>query len=98
MDSYHLGARPPERLWRDVRCGALRAVHHDLKSAQVTREACEQVLEVTLDGRQVVPHAAHSCPRRSLPLLADAAFDRVLNVVGQLVPTPCEELDAVVRH
>jgi len=34
----------------------------------------------------------------SLPLFANALFDCVFDVIGQLVATPGKELDPVIRH
>src|SRR3954447_359192 len=49
-------------------------------------------------GGRAGPAAADAGARRPQPRLAHPALDRVLDLVGELVPALGEELDAVVRH
>ena len=97
-DRDDLGAGAAQRLGRDLVGGAVGAVDDDPEPVEPVRQRGQQVVDVALAGRGVLPDPADGGAGRALPVLAQPGLDGVLELVGQLVPAAGEELDAVVRH
>ena len=101
VDRDHIRARLLVRLGRDLRRRAVRAVHDDAQPLQPVRGRGDQVVDVVLGTVDEVVHPADPRAGRALPVRpgpGDLRLDLVLDLVGELVPTGGEELDAVVRH
>jgi len=62
------------------------------------RQAAKQVGDVPSGPFLEWSHPTHGRAGGSIPGLVQPSLDRVLELVGQLVATPREELDAVVGH
>ena len=90
-DRRHLGAELLERLGRDRRVRAVRAVDADPEAGEVAAEALDDVLEVAVrrDVDAVDLAAAGA-------LGVEQRLDLLLGGVGQLAALRVEELDAVV--
>ncbi len=102
-DRDDLGTGPPERLGRNPGGGAVRLVEDDLQPFEPVRQDAQQVLDVAVEALAVLAHPAHAGTGRPVPRGAGAVLlvdglDPVLQLVGELVTTTGEELDAVVGH
>ena len=99
-DGDDLGAGPPVDLGRDRRRRAVRAVDDHAQPVERAGRGDEQVIGVA--GVGVVGQVADPADRRAggarRPATSTPFLDRVLDGVGQLVPSGGEQLDAVVRH
>src|SRR5215217_4469995 len=90
-DARDLGSEPGERLRRDARVRAVRAVDHNAQAAELAAEAFEHVIEVALRGD--ADPVDRSSARR-LPV--EERLDLFLRRVDELPAVAVEELDAVV--
>jgi hypothetical protein len=90
-DRRHVGAQAGERLRRDPRVRAVRAVDDDAQPVELAAEALEHVLQVALRGDA---HAVDRAAARAVG--GEQRFDLLLGGVHELLPVTVEELDAVV--
>ena len=82
----------------DLRGSSVRSVDDDVQSLEPVRQGGQQVGDIAVSAVGERRDAADVTPGGALPLVAQPVLDAVLEVVGELVAAPCEELDAVVGH
>ena len=98
-DRDDLGTCTAQRLRRDPGRSAVCAVHDHAQSVEWMRHGGDQVVDVRPDALLVeATYPPDPAPGRSLPRLAHARGDCVLDAVGELGAAASEELDAVVGH
>ena len=97
-DDGDRGPRLAERPGSHLRRGAVRGVDDDVQALEAVRQHGEQVGDIAVGAVDERHDAADVAAGGALPLVPQASLDAVLEVVGELVPAPGEELDAVVGH
>ena len=85
-DRNHIGAEFVEHMARDVVGRAVRAVHHDLQSAQVQFGGKGALAEFDVAAGRIVDALGFAQPVRGvgLHLLIQCRLDGALDLVGQL--------------
>ncbi len=102
-DGDDLGAGPGEGLGRDAGGRAVRLVQDDLQPVEPVGEDADEVGDVLVEALVVAGDPADAGAGGPVPggagavLLVDG-LDAVLQLVGELVAAPREELDPVVGH
>ena len=81
-----------------AKSGTVRRIDDDFEPVEPVRQGLEQVVEVALAQLRLLPDPADPGTGGPLPVLAQPGLDRVLQLVGELVPAAGEELQPVVRH
>ena len=100
-DGVHRRAGPPVDVGGDRGGRAVRAVDDERQAGERLVDGREQMRDVVVGGVGEVAHPADTGTGR--PVVGgraadDGALDRGLDGVGQLLPAPAEQLDAVVGH
>ena len=98
MNLDHLGACEAVGLRGHPAGRAVGAVDHHAQAVEAVRKRGHEVGHVVGAGVGEISDPAHRGTDRPVPRLAEPRLDAVLEVVGQLVATTGEELDAVVGH
>jgi len=98
MDGGHFGACSTKGIGCHLGCRTIRAIDDNGQSGQRLIDRIDEVLDVS--GRRIIEsaHPPHSCTGGPCPGRVDRRFDRILDMIGQLVSARGEELDAVIRH
>ena len=97
-DDGDLGTGLTEGARGDLRGSSVRGVDDDVQSLEPVRQGGQQVGDIAVGAVGERRDAADVAAGGALPLVAQPVLDAVLEVVGELVPAPGEELDAVVGH
>src|SRR5690606_17193016 len=95
-DDVHSRAGATQRFGAGDRGGTVGAVGDHGEALEGAVQGADQVRDVLLDRALVAGDGADVGALRTVPVLAEAGLDRILDLVGQLRAAAGEELDAVV--
>ncbi|CAB4791080.1 unannotated protein [freshwater metagenome] len=95
---HNVRAKGAQRLGTNSRGGTIGAIDDNAQPIKTRWHGCDQMIDIGLGGRQIFTHPADLFAYRERSSSIKSGLNGIFLLIGELVPTRAEELNAVIGH